>query len=202
MQLFYSVNSPYARKCRVLMIEKGLTSQVTQIPVVLAENPPALLAANPLGKIPTLVKNNGLALCDSPLICEYLDSLPSAAAPFFPQERRDHFAVLALAALADGLMDAAVELVLQARQPEDKRWPEWITRKQQAILRTVEHISRHEFPGDGLLNIGTLTLACALAYLHFRHPQIQWEHSHPDLDKWLAHVLKRPSFQATMPEAV
>ncbi len=183
-------------------MEKGLSTQVAQIAVNPADNPPALLAANPLGRVPVLVKNNGLALCDSPLICEYLDGLPSTAAALFPQERRTHFAVLALAALADGLMDSAVDLSRQQRQPAEKQWPEWMARKDQAIRRTLDDISRHAFPGDGLINIGTVSLACALAYLHFRHPQLQWEHTHPDLDTWLTHVLKRPSFQATMPEAM
>ncbi len=199
MKLFYSPNSPYARKCRVIIIEKGLEKQVELVSADPYSSPLDLLAVNPLCKIPALLTDHGLALCDSPLICEYLDTLPSSAAPLFPASRTEHFPVLALAALADGLLDITLELRYHQLQPQEKQWPERMQAREQAILRTLDSISRHALPGDEILNIGTLTLACALAYLHFRQPHIQWEHAYPDLDRWLAHVLKRPSFQQTMP---
>ncbi len=199
MQLFYSPNSPYARKCRVLVIEKGLESQVKFKETDPHASPAELLAVNPLSGVPALVTKEGGCIVDSPIICEYLDALPSNMPPFFPEKKSERFAVLALAGLADGMIDAAVELILQRRRPEEKQWPDRIERREQAIMRTIDVISRHSLPGDAMLNIGTLTLACALAYLHFRHPHLQWEHSHPELDTWLAHVLKRPGFEATQP---
>lgn len=199
MKLFSSPNSPYARKCRVIIIEKGLEQQVQLVQADPYVCPPDLLSVNPLSKIPALLTDDGLAICDSPLICEYLDQLPSSARPLFPASRKEHFPVLALAALADGLLDVTLELRYQQLQPLEKQWPERMQAREQAILRTLDSISRHALPGDEILNIGTLTLACALAYLHFRQPQIQWEYTYPELDKWLAHVLKRPSFQQTMP---
>lgn len=201
MKLFYSPNSPYARKCRVLIIEKGLETQVEQHKIdVLAEPQPVeLISANPLGRVPALITDDNLALCDSPLIVEYLDGLPSDVAPMIPQEKDARLRVLALAALADGIMEATVTLYLQKRRSENLRWPDWMARKRQAILRTLEYVNKQGFLGDSLLDLGTISLACSLSYLHLRHPDMQWEHTYPELDKWLAHVLKRPSFEATAP---
>lgn len=201
MQLFYSPNSPYARKCRVVIREKKL-SGIIETRVDVSTNPPELLAINPLGKIPALLTDERLALCDSPLICEYLDHLQSPAASLYPEHLPDRFQCLSLAALADGIMDAAVELILQSRRPEPIRWGDWIERKEQAILRTIETIARQPLSvSDKLLDIGSVTLACALAYVHFRHPHLHWEQHHPELGKWLSHILQRPSFQETLPES-
>src|SRR5262245_44317196 len=149
MQLLYSPNSPYARKCRVVVFEKKLESRVELTEVDVYAGTPALVAANPLGKVPALVLDDGTSLCDSPLICEYLNSV-SSDVPLLPEDDKARLKVRALAALADGIMDAAVDMVLQARRTEEKRWPEWIERKTIAIRRTIDAIAHIDFAHDAM----------------------------------------------------
>src|SRR5690349_8003439 len=130
MKLYFSTNSPYARKCRVVTLEKGLKDQVEFVQVDPWANPPELLAVNPLGRIPALVTNDGMALCESPVICEYLDTL-SPKPKLFPSSADVRVIVLGLAALADGIMDDAVAWVIETmKRPADKQWPVWIKRKE------------------------------------------------------------------------
>lgn len=200
MKLFYSVNSPYARKCRVAVIEKGLEKHVEFVLVNPLENPPQLLAVNPLATVPTLVlSKDSTVLCESPVICEYIDSL-SPEQPLIPADPAKRFPVLGLAALADGIMDAAVACVLEGRKPEDKRSPEWIIRKETAIKRTIAAIADLPF-SKGMLDIGYINTAVALAYVHFRLPHIRWHDDHMALAVWFEDFALRSSMQATAPVA-
>lgn len=198
MKLFYSVNSPYARKVRVLALEKGLIGQLQQIAVNALENPPELLLVNPLAKVPALVTDDGLCLCDSPIICEYLDGL-SAAPRFFPQAGQGRWEALSRMALADGIMDAAVALVVEGRKPEPQRSPEWKTRYENAIWRTLEVFGKKTPAYDNFRDIGEINLAVALGYLNFRHPYMEWGRKHPELLQWYAQVVQRTSMASTMP---
>lgn len=197
MQLFASVNSPYARKCRVVLRERGLACE--EVMVNSLENPPQLLAVNPLGKVPALVTPEGGALCDSTVICEYLDGLGEAS-PLIPAGE-GRFEVLALATLADGVMDLAVEWVVQTRRPQELQWPDWIDRRRAAILRTLEVIARHPLLRQEELTLAHINVACALAYLAFRHPTLEWATSHPVLGDFHARFAARPSMRDTQPKA-
>lgn len=197
MKLFYSTNSPYARKCRVVMFEKKLESKIELINVNPLENPPELLAVNPLGTVPALVTDNGLHICESPAICEYLDSL-SPENPLFPApEYRS--CVLAVIALADGIINAAVACVMEGRRPEEKRYPAWVQRKEAAIGRAIAKCAGISW--DMAPSMGTIALAVALAYVSFRLPHLPWRKEHPKLAEWLDEFSKRPSMQATKPRA-
>ena len=223
MKLFYSTNSPYARKCRVVMFEKGLEDRVELINVNPMENPPELLAVNPLGTIPAMITEDGLHLCDSTVICEYLDRI-SPHQSLLPEEA--HVCVLAMAVLADGIMDAAVSCVIESRRPPEKKYPEWVSRKEAAIMRAIDKFSPLFLPqlaggdqegggtikasptqpspasGGGLeVSFGTINLAVALAYVSFRLPHLDWRGKHPKLAAWLDEFSKRPSMQKTMPVA-
>lgn len=195
MKLFYSVNSPYARKARIVVMEKGI-ADIELIAVNPLESPAELLTVNPLSKIPALILDNGSSLCDSPVICEYLDSL-SAKQPLFPQGR-EKWEVLGRAALADGILDAAVGLVLEGRRPEELRSALWIERHTAAIKRTLAILAQKV---DALeeFNIATITMGCVLGYLNFRHPHIEWQKDHPALAEWFAQFSERPSMKETMP---
>ena len=124
MKLFYSPTSPYARKCRALAIEKGIEGRLEIITASPMSNPPALQAANPLGKVPALLLDNGQCIVDSPVICAYLDSLTDAPRliPADPAARID---ALTREALADGIMDAAFAIVMERKRPDQQRSPEW-----------------------------------------------------------------------------
>jgi glutathione S-transferase len=197
MKLFYSTNSPYARKCRVVIIEKGLQDKVEMVLANPSDNPPELIAANPLCTVPALVLDNGKSLCESPVICEYLDSL-SPQNPLFPTDKTERFEALALAALGDGIMDAAVACVMEGRRPEEKRYKYWTDRKENAAKRTIDAISKFNLVNDNW-NIGTINAAVALAYADLRIPHINWRDGNKELAKWLDFINKKPSMVETAP---
>lgn len=196
MKLFYSVNSPYARKVRIVALEKGLMDGIEQVMVNPLENPPELLRINPLAKIPALLLQNGVSLCESPLICEYLDSLSSHNPLFSSGTSRWH--MLNRAALADGIMDAAVALVVEGRKPEAQRSPEWRERYHDAITRTLAVLADIT-PKHEELNIASINLVVALGYISFRHPELNWREPHPALARWYEGFSNRPSMAATQP---
>lgn len=194
MRLFCSVNSPYARKCRVILREKGIGCE--EVMVNSLENPPELLAVNPLGKVPALVTDTGAALCDSTVICAFLDKLGQGAS-LIPDEHP--FEVLALAALADGVMDLAVEWVIQTRRPAESQWPDWIERRREAILRTLQVIEGNSLLHEPTVTLAHINVACALAYLDFRHSSLPWRHEFPTLARFLDGFAQRPSMRETQP---
>lgn len=198
MKLFFSKNSPYARKCRVVMFEKQLEDRIELIHLNPLEDPQEpLWAVNPLGTVPALVTDTGLHLCDSTAICEYLDSL----APdnrLYPDTNRE--CVMAVAAMADGMINAAVTCVLEGRRPEPNRYPAWVTRKEAAISRTIKKFAAVSWEGSPL-SIGTISLAVGLAYVSFRLPHLPWRTEHPRLAGWLDAFSSRPSMTATKPAA-
>lgn len=195
MKLYYSPNSPYARKCRVVAIEKGVLDRIDLINVNPMDSAPELLAVNPLGTVPALVTREGLHLCESPVICEYLDGL-SSETPLYPEA--DRICVLAMAALADGIMDAAVACVLEGRRPPERQYQAWVDRKQAAILRAIDKLAAVDLSAAPL-SIGTIALAVALAYVDFRLPQLGWRTKYPKLAVWVDAFSKRESMLKTQP---
>lgn len=140
MQLIYAKPSPYSRKARVTVLEKELADRVEEIVVSPLEDPAALLEANPLGKVPALRLDDGRCLYDSWVICEYLDSL--APTPRLIPHGAARFDVLRRAALADGVLDAAVTARMELLRPEAIRWAPWTDRQQRAIRRGLVVMER------------------------------------------------------------
>ncbi len=207
MQLIYSPTSPYARKVRMLVIEKGLTDRVEVIVANPLQDPPELLAANPLAKVPALIVEPhvepgggpGFTLFDSPLLCAYLDSL--CVPRLIPEAGPERWQVLRREALADGITDAAVSSVMEGRRIESQRSPEWLARWRSAILRGVIELEKEAEVLGGRFDLGAIASATALAYLDFRLPQIDWRAQAPGLSAWLEGVCSRESFAATVPPA-
>lgn len=197
MKLYYSVNSPYARKVRVAALEKGIADRLEYIAVNSLENSPELIAVNPLCKVPALVLENGHAIVDSPLITEYLDSLDDRVRLFPASPER--WPVLARAALAHGVMDAAVGLVVQSRLPEEQRSFLWRERYENAILRTLAQLAR-DVPDPAITDISTINLAVALEYLDFRLPYLSWKSQFPNLATWGKMFSTRESMRNTRPQ--
>lgn len=188
MQLFMTLTSPYARKARVLARERG---------VVLEErvsdphnDDPALIEANPIGKVPALRTETDGVIAGSEVIVRYLDQLG-------PGEQLDpgSWSDRTLASTADGLLDCAVSIVLDRRREPAQQSAAHVARQQAKIMRTVETL---EVP-DSQLTLGRIGLGCALDYLDFRHPDLNWRAKRPDLASWLDAVLQRPSFADTAP---
>jgi glutathione S-transferase len=197
MQLIHSATSPYARKVRMLVIEKGLANRIETVAANPLQDPPDLLAANPLAKVPALVIEPGLALFDSPLLCAYLDSLAEPA--LIPAAGMDRWRCLRREALADGVVDAAVASVMEGRRVEAQRSPDWLDRWQAAILRGAEALEAEADAIAARFDIGAIATAAALGYLDFRLPHIDWRASAPRLAAWLLEVGQRESFRTTAP---
>lgn len=199
MKLRYSNTSPYARKCWVVAIETGLEPRIEFV-VTNAWSPESDLPRdNPLGKVPCLVTEGGEALFDSPVICEYLDSLHDGQ-KLFPPAGGARWAQLRLAALADGILDAALVKRLEATmRPEDKRWADWTDRQSRAINRALD-VMEAECAGWGRdFLIGQIGAAAALGYLDLRFAAEDWRASRPRLAAWYAETAKRPSMVKSEP---
>ena len=193
MKIFHSNNSPYGRKCRVVAIEKGVLEKIELVEVNTAENPAELLAVNPLGTIPAMISASGMHICQSEAICEYINTLSAQ-----PDLYMDRICVQPFAALAEGIMDAAVSCVLEGRRPEENRSLQWIARKEAAISRAIAKFSGIPMENSPL-SIGTISLGCALGYVSFRLPHITWREAHPALAKWFDGFNARASMVATAP---
>ena len=196
MKLIYSLTSPYARKVRILLLEKGIDATVEHVVASPLAEPEKVIPANPLGKIPVLLTNAG-ALYDSPVICEYLDGLEGQ--PLLPVSGADRWAVLRVQALADGIMDAAFSLVMEQLRPETERSGAWRERWRSAILRATVDAHR-DFPRlEDRFDLGQIAMAAALGYLAFRLPDIDWQTDVPSLAMWWDEASQRASVLATRP---
>lgn len=198
MQLYYAAASPFARKARVLIREKGILARVEEISVNPLADPKELLAANSLGKIPALVLADGYALFDSPVICEYLDTI-SGAPRLLPKEGERRWQVLRLQALADGMMDAAVAMVYEMRRPEAQRSAHWQQRRSESILRAAASLEADHALLAQPVHLGSIALGCALGYLDFRLPDLDWRRGHPQLAATCEQLSLLPGMQATPP---
>lgn len=200
MKLFYAAPSPFARKVRVLIAEKQIAG-VELVTVSPFEAPAELVAVNPLSKVPALLMEGGGLLYDSPVICEYLDSLGDGPR-FIPLEGRKRWTVLRLQALADGLMDTVLSLSLEInRRPENERSPQWIERWCATILRAVDALEGEVKTFDPELDMGQIAAGCALSYVDLRAANfVSWRQACPVLSAWHAVFAQRPSMQSTRPE--
>jgi glutathione S-transferase len=203
VQLYYSPNSPYARKARIIIHELDLESRVEETSVSLPADA-KFRAINPLGKIPALVLDDGSVIYDSPVICEYLDDLGQGK--FFPRasffrEAQGRWRALTLQALGDGLADAVVRRNQELRLSEDRRSAEVIQRQTAAIegAFSVADRAAAKFPAEP--TIGEIAIACAIGYLDLRSPHDGWRDRYKQLARWLENFAKRPSAIATQPPA-
>jgi len=200
MTFYYSPSSPYARKVRVLAIETGLDKKLELVNVALSPVAPNADVSkhNPIGKVPALALK-GLDLFDSPLICEYLDSLHEGRS-LVPRKGKSRWQALRLQAMADGLLDAA----LLARyenflRPEEKRWPDWSAGQMKKIEGVLNRLEAEAATLKGKPTIGSIATGCALGYLDFRFAAHDWRAKRPKLAKWYAAFAKLPSMKATVP---
>lgn len=201
MTLYASPASPFVRKVRALLLETGLDAEVE---VVAAAGTPLApgsmpVARNPLGKIPTLVLADGQALYDSRVICRYLDDL--AGAGLYPADRL--WQVLTLEALADGILEAALAVVYEARlRPEEIRFAPWVEAQWAKVVRALDALEQGGVSGlEAPLDMGQIALACALGYLDFRHGPRDWRAGRPRLAAWEAALAERAALRATLPVA-
>lgn len=196
MKLFYSPTSPYVRKVMACAVTRGLDARIEKIPCNPQESPPGLLEANPLSKVPCLVTDDGVALFDSPVICEYLDSRGEAL-PLFPSHGAARWRAMKLQAMADGIMDAAVAGRGEQGKPKEAARDATIARFKAAIFRTVDALEAD--PPHRLVDIGSLAVACALGYLDLRYASDPWRPNHPKLTAWFEAFSQNPGIAETAP---
>ncbi|EAQ01129.1 Glutathione S-transferase [Pseudooceanicola batsensis HTCC2597] len=199
MKLYYSPASPFVRKVMVVIEECGLSDQVELITTATTPvaTDAALKAANPLGKLPALLREDGPAVYDSRVITRYLNDEHGGA--LYPAARI--WDVLTLEATADGLMEAAVLMVYEHRvRPADKVFDDWIEAQWSKAFRAVQTIN-DRWMGHlaGPVDAGQIAVGCALGYLDYRHGDRDWRTQAPDLAAWYAKFAQRASMAGTAP---
>ncbi len=195
MKLFYTQRSPYARKARIIAEEKNINLEL--IEEDLANKSGALLKANPIGKVPTLIIDETMSLCDNPLICEYLDAL-TPSPRFIPQDSNQRLKVLNTAAIADGLIDITVGLVMEKmRHPQDFH-AKFIDLNTAAIERLLKYFDSHVADLESW-HLGSVGVVCALGYLQFRLPDLYSAAKYPQLNDLYQEISQRPSVQNSVP---
>lgn len=199
MKLISSPASPFVRKVHVLLHETG---QLDEVEVIGVKTSPVATAteaatANPLGKIPALLRDDGPALYDSRVITRYLDARKGGR--LYPEARI--WEVLTLEATADGIMDAAVLMTYERRiRPEDKVFEGWLDAQWSKVARAVNALNERWISHlEGPLDMGQIAVGCALAYLDFRHDARHWRQGNGALDDWYAAFSLRPAMVATAP---
>ncbi|SHK37049.1 glutathione S-transferase [Roseomonas rosea] len=195
MRLLTSPASPFARKALACAIARGVEGGIELVPTS-TQASPELPALNPLGKIPVLILDDGTAVFDSPVICDFLDSLGTAP-PMTPATGPERLRVSILHALADGIMDAAVARRTHANLPQDEGRQAFDARQKAAMERGLARLEAE--PPQGLADVGAIAVACALGYLDLRFPAEPWRESHPKLASWLASVAGLPPLARTVP---
>jgi glutathione S-transferase len=194
LKLYGSPISPFARKAMVVARELELKLEILPRP----EDAEAFRRINPLGKIPALVLDDGSVLFDSPVICEYLNDI--GGGKFFPgaslwRNTTGRWKAQVLHALADGIADAAVALVVEQRQPAPNE--AHLTRHRTALLSGLDALERVKFAENP--TIGEVAAGCALGYVDFRLADLDWRATRPKLSAWFEKSSQFPSMKATTP---
>jgi glutathione S-transferase len=193
MKLRYSTTSPFVRKVHVLAIEAGLIDKIELVKTVTTD--PDLARHNPLNKVPALELDDGSALYDSRVICEYLDAL--AGGKFFPPAGQARWTALRRQALADGMVDAAILRLTESRRQENLRSADWDEKQKLKVTQGLDALEADHLGPQ--LDIGTLMVAILLDYLDFRFKAEDWRAGHPKLAAWHKVFAERASLKKTLP---
>jgi glutathione S-transferase len=203
MKLIGSLTSPYVRKVRVVLAEKKLEFQFVEEDVWSKDS--SITTANPLGKVPCLIMEGGEAMFDSRVITEYLDTM-SPVGKLIPTSGRERAEVKTWEALADGLLDAAIAARLEATwtgRTDAQRCSAWIDRQMDKIHASLAAMERglgdKPFCSGVHLSLSDVAVGCALGYLDFRFPQLDWRSAQPQLARLFDKLAQRQSFIDTCP---
>jgi glutathione S-transferase len=201
MKLYYSPASPFVRKVTALAQELGIAGRIALLPASGTAVDPGTMPVdkNPLGKLPTLITTDGRALYDSRVICRYLDS--QFAGGFYPNSRI--WDILTLEATADGMLEAALLMVYEARiRPAEICYAPWVEGQWVKVARGLDMLeSDWTLYLKGPVDMGHIAIGCMLGYLDFRHAGRDWRAGHPKLAAWEAGFAQRPAMLATIPKA-
>lgn len=197
MKLYGSFTSPYVRKARILVLEKSIDCEFVE--ELTGHDNERLNRLNPLVKIPVLEVDETRVLYDSPVIVEYLDSLDGES--LIPGGQ-DRWEVQRLHALGDGVLDAVVARMIEARRPEQSRMDEVIEKQEQKVANALASLNRAVRQRDFLVGdsytLADLAIGVALEYIDFRYAH-DWRTQYPELAFWLASISARAPFKQTVP---
>ena len=200
MKLLYTANSPYARKVRIVAIEKRIELELQE--VVLADPECIVKQFNPLGKVPVLILDNQEGLYDSSVIVEYLD-LHTPVAHLIPQDNRNKILVRRWESLSDGICDAAIVAMLEERKPIEQQSKALIEKQLDKVLRGLDvlngDIAKKKWCVNETFSLADIALGCMLGYVDLRFKQLKWQDNYLNLAKHYSLLIKRPSFKMTMP---
>ncbi len=200
MKLYGSRTSPYVRKVRIVMIEKRIECDFLEENVWSADTTVTL--HNPLTKVPVLVLDDGITLYDSRVIVEYLDGV-TPVSRLIPDSGRERALVKRWEALGDGISDAGLAIFLERKRDAGGQSKDWIARQigkvNSGIAAAARELADREYCHGLSLTLGDISLACALLWLEFRLPEIQWRANYPNLKKWVEGLEAMPSFVETKP---
>lgn len=191
------------RKVRIVLIEKGIECPLLLEDVWAADT--KIQYSNPLGKVPCLIRDDGSTLYDSRVICEYLDSFPPAAS-LIPSPLADRIETRRWEALADGVLEAGVLMRLEHTQREPpQRSEKWLARQRGKVMAGLEVMEKDmedkQWYVAGRLTLADIALGCALGWLAFRLPELEWRKTNARLCRHLERLMLRPSFASTVPQA-
>ena len=201
MKLIGSLTSPYVRKVRVVLAEKKIEYEFElDSPWSPESNVPNI---NPLGKIPVLVLDEETTLFDSRVISEYLDNV-APNNKLMPAPNRERTEVKRWEALADGICDAAALIFLEKKRPAERQDADWIARQESKLIRGLEYMAdqlgEHAWCMGNHFSLADIATGCALGYLAFRFPEIDWSIKHPNLARLYDKLMQRQAFADTIPK--
>jgi glutathione S-transferase len=200
MKLLSSQPSPFTRKVRIVLAEKKIDCDLEKVDVQPVDNP--VNAHNPLGKIPTLVLDDGTTLYDSRVIVEFLDSA-SPILRLIPDDNRERVAVRRWEALADGILDAGILVRYESLRPQAEQSPGWVAKQSARIARGLavmsDELGDKPWCHGEKYSLADIAVGCTLGWLEFRFPQNMWRVIHPNLARHFDKLSERPSFAETKP---
>lgn len=196
MKLYYTHASPFARSARIVVREHGLEGKVDEVVSHPFDGAEDFIKANPLGKVPCLVLDNGQAIMDSEVICAYLDR--ELGDGRLGRALEADWAVRTFYSVCSGLLDTLVLLRLEkVRDAEGLRSVFWWGRYQAAIARTLDYLEAHTAALPDEVSLAQINLACAINYIGLRHAEIDWRHGRSALARLVDQLEQRESLVAT-----
>jgi len=201
MKLIGSLTSPYVRKVRIVFLEKKVEVDLELENVWAADT--KITTSSPLGKVPCLILDDQEAIYDSRVIAEYADAL-SPVGKLIPTGARERATVKTWEALADGLLDASILARLEATwRPADQQSAAWIERQMgkvaDALRQMAMELGENPWCHSNQMSLADIAVGCALSYLLFRFPDLQWQAQYPNLERLYQKLAQRPSFIETSP---
>lgn len=199
LKIYIALASPFSRKVRVTVAELGLCDEVEYHLQDPREDTESIDARDPLACVPTLETDDGQVICDSVVICEYLNALaggallPPGSDPARWDAGRRH-------ALGDGILHSAFPLHAELLRDQGHQDPALIAREETTLQRTFDALDEDPATRPGRpLDLGAIAIGCALGWLDLRFPHLHWRAGRPRLAAWMEHINARPSFQSTRP---